>query len=280
MKRLRIGLALTGFSLFAILILRIVRIPFMDPDGYASGIAAFVAMGLVFLFFIKRFNLPSLSYFALPRLAPISLFALLIAGTLVYSKISQEGNELKPWKIAVPGILFLLSIGFGEEIVSRGFVYGVLKSRSHKAAIFVSSLFFGLMHLNLYLGSNWDPWHAYWHVTSAFCFGFFICAVMVATRSIWVAVVVHALFDWDIVFEKVVESNQQVEPISTPFWDGLISPFGDYLFLFIPGLLILFFSRKRRIWAPRWLKNLLNYLAVRWKLVEENEDKSNLVGQY
>ena len=256
------------------------RIPFTDPDGYASGIAAFVAMGLVFLFFIKRFNLPSRSYFALPRLAPISLFALLLAGTLVYSKISQEGNELKPWKIAVPGILFLLSIGFGEEIVSRGFVYGVLKTRSHKAAILVSSLFFGLMHLNLYLGSNWDPWHAYWHVTSAFCFGFFICAVMVATRSIWVAVVIHALFDWGIVFEKVVESNEKAKPISTPFWDGLVSPFGDYLFLFIPGLLILFFCRKRRIWAPRWFKNLLNYLAVRWKLVEENEDKSNLVGQY
>jgi hypothetical protein len=49
---------------------------------------------------------------------------------------------MKPWKVAVPGIIFLLSIGFGEEIVARGFIYGVLQRRSHKAAIFVSSLFF------------------------------------------------------------------------------------------------------------------------------------------
>lgn len=280
MKRLRIGLALTGFSLFAILILRVVRVPFMDPDGYASGFAAFVVMGSVFYFFIRRFNLPSLSYFALPRFAPVSLFAIVVAGTLVYSKISQEGDELKPWNVAIPGVLFLLSIGFGEEIVSRGFVYGVLKSRSHKAAIFISSLFFGLMHLNLYVGSTWDPWHAYWHVNSALCFGIFICAVMVATRSIWVAIVLHALFDWGIVFEKVATTDVKVEQISIPFWDGIASPLSDYFFLALPGLVILFICSGRRIWLPRWLKRVLNYLAVRWKLVEESTDKSNLVGQY
>jgi len=280
MKRLQIGLALGGFSFFAILILRVVRVPFMDPNGYASGIAAFAVMGLVFLYFIKRFNLPSLSYFALPRITPVSIFALLLAGAMAYSAIAHEENEFKPWKVAIPGALFLLSIGFGEEIVSRGFVYGVLKARSHKAAIFISSLFFGLMHLNLYTGSNWDPWPAYWHVASAFCFGVFICAVMVATRSIWVGVLFHALFDWSIVFEKTVEPPTTSDPISYPFWDGLTSPISDILSLFLPGMVILFFCRKRRIWAPRWFKNSINYLAVRWKLVEVQEDKPVLVGQY
>lgn len=280
MKRTQIGLALSGFSIFAILILRFIRVPFMDPNGDASSIASFVAMGLVFLFLIKRFKLPSLNYFARPRFSPVSIFAILIAGTTAYSSITNGDNELKPWKVAVPGILFLLSIGFGEEIVSRGFIYGVLKVRSNKAAIFISSLFFGLMHLNLYLGSNWDPWLAYWHVASAFCFGVFICAVMIATRSIWVAMLFHALFDWNIVFDKTPPSLNDLDPVSSPFWEGIASPFGDILFLLLPGLLILFFCRKPRIWAPRWVKRLITALAVRWKLVEESTDNPTLVGQY
>jgi hypothetical protein len=71
MKRLQIGFSLAGFSFFAILLLRYVRVPFMDPSGSASNIAAFVVMGLVFLFFIKRFNLPTNSYFRLLRITPI-----------------------------------------------------------------------------------------------------------------------------------------------------------------------------------------------------------------
>ncbi len=268
MKRLQIGLWLAGFSFFAILILRFVHVPFMDPYGVASNISAFVVMGLIFLFLIYRFKLPSLEYFGLPRMAPGSIFAIIFAGAIIYSSIVHDDNELKPWKVAVPGILFLLSIGFGEEIVSRGFVYGVLKKRSHKAAIFVSSFFFGLMHLNLYTGSDWDPWLAYWHVMSAFSFGFFACAIMVATRSIWVAVLVHALIDWSVVFDKTPPKLADNPPISYPFWDGITSPVTDLIFIFLPGLIIFFFSKRRRIWIPHRIKVIAENLAVRWKLVD------------
>ena len=183
MKRIQIGLSLLGFSLFAILLLRFVRVPFVNSNGYISGTSAFIVLGLVFLYFIKLFKLPSLTYFGPPRFTAVSILALVFAASLAFSAITHEENELKPWKVAIPGILFLLSIGFGEEIVARGFLYGVLKERSHKAAILVSSLLFGLMHLNLYTGSNWDPWLAYWHIASAFCFGFLMCAFMVATPS-------------------------------------------------------------------------------------------------
>lgn len=279
MKRLQIGLALTGFSVFAILLLRFVRVPFMDPGGDASNIASFVVMGAVFYFFIKIFKLPSLSYFRLPRLTPISGLALLIAGAQMYSTISHEDNEMKPWKVALPGIIFLFSIGFGEELVSRGFVYGVLKNRSHKAAVLVSSLFFGLMHLNLYTGTDWDPWLAYWHVASAFCFGFFMCALMVATQSIWVPMIVHAIFDWNVVFDKTPPILKDNPPISVSFWEGLVSPFSDFLFLFLPGLIVFGFMYHRRIWLPLWFKNLAFRIAVRWKLVDETQDKPQFVGQ-
>jgi len=280
MKRLQIGLALSGFTLFAILLLRFVRVPFTDASGIASNIASFVVMGLVFYFFIRRFKLPTNSYFQLPRKTPISFFALIVAGIVLAAAVNNDDNEMKPWKVAIPGIVFLLSIGFGEEMVSRGFVYGVLKRRSNKAAIFISSLFFGLMHLNLYTGNDWDPWLAYWHVASAFCFGFFMCALLIATESFWVPVIAHALFDWSIVFDKTPPVRKDIPPISFPFWEGLVFPFADLLFTFLPGALIFFFMKRRRIWAPRWLKKVALRIAIAWKLVDESKDKSELVGQY
>ena len=280
MKRIQIGLSLLGFSLFAILLLRFVRVPFVNSNGYISGTSAFIVLGLVFLYFIKLFKLPSLTHFGPPRFTAVSILALVFAASLAFSAITHEENELKPWKVAIPGILFLLSIGFGEEIVARGFLYGVLKERSHKAAILVSSLLFGLMHLNLYTGSNWDPWLAYWHIASAFCFGFLMCAFMVATQSIWVPILAHALFDWSVVFDKTPPVGKDVPPISYPFWEGVASPFMEFIFIFTPGLIIFFFMKRRRIWAPLWFKALALRLAVHWKLVDETEDKSELVGQY
>lgn len=279
MKRLQIGFSLVGFTFFAIFLLRYVRIPFMDPFGSASSITAFVVMGLVFLFFIKRFNLPSLQYFGLPRRSPGSIFAMAFSAAILISVLSNEDNVMKPWKIAVPGIIFLLSIGFGEELVARGFIYGVLQRRSHKEAIIVSSLFFGLMHLNLYTGSNWDPWLAYWHVMSAFCFGFLMCAIMIATHSIWVAVLVHALMNLSIIFDKDPPKLADNPPISYPFWEGLVSPVSDFLMLLLPALLILFFAKPHKIWAPRWFKDFAIRLAIKWKLVDESSDKSAPVGQ-
>jgi membrane protease YdiL (CAAX protease family) len=280
MKKLQIGLALSGFSFFAILILRFVRVPFLDPDGNASNIASFLIMGAVFYFLMRRFKLPSLIYFRAPRFTPISTFAIFFAIAVLFASFAHEKYEMKPWSVAIPGILFLLSIGIGEELVARGFVYGVLKERSNKAAILVSSLLFGLMHLNLYTGSDWDPWLAYWHVASAFCFGFFMCALLIATESIWVPVLAHALFDWGVVFDKTPPVRKDLPPISFPFWDGLASPFADFIFLFLPGLIIFFFMKPRRIWAPRWFKSLALRIALHWKLVDETEDKSELVGQY
>ena len=252
----------------------------MDASGIASNIASFVVRGLVFYFFIRRFKLPTNSCVQLPRKTPISFFALIVAGIVLAAAVNNDDNEMKPWKVAIPGIVFLLSIGFGEEMVSRGFVYGVLKRRSNKAAIFISSLFFGLMHLNLYTGNDWDPWLAYWHVASAFCFGFFMCALLIATECFWVPVIAHALFDWSIVFDKTPPVRKDIPPISFPFWEGLVFPFADLLFTFLPGALIFFFMKRRRIWAPRWLKKVALRIAIAWKLVDESKDKSELVGQY
>jgi uncharacterized protein len=210
-NKIRIGLALTGFSLFAILILRFVRVPFMDPNGNASGVAAFVVMGLIFLYFIKRFNLPTLAYFGLPTKTFASFIAIVVASTTNISQIFKQENEMKPWKVAIPGFIFLLSVGFGV----------------------------------------------------------FICAVMVATQSIWVVVLFHALADWNLVFAKVASSHKKVPPVSISFWEGLASPAGDVIFLLLPALLILFLHSKRRIWLPNFVRRVGRSVAERFKLLED-----------
>ena len=103
---------------------------------------------------------------------------------------------------------------------------------------------------------------------------------MVATQSIWVPILAHALFDWSVVFDKTPPVGKDVPPISYPFWEGVASPFMEFIFIFTPGLIIFFFMKRRRIWAPLWFKALALRLAVHWKLVDETEDKSELVGQY
>jgi hypothetical protein len=83
-----------------------------------------------------------------------------------------------------------------------------------------------------------------------------------------------------VVFDKTPPDLKDIPPISLPFWEGLVSPFGDFLFIFTPGALIFFFMKRRRIWFPRWFKALVIRIAIRWKLVEESTDKPELVGQY
>ena len=102
---------------------------------------------------------------------------------------------------------------------------------------------------------------------------------MIATRSIWVAVLVHALMDWSVVFDKTPPKLADNPPISYPFWEGLTSPFSDFVMILFPALLILYFSKPRKIWAPRWFKGLAIRLAIKLKLVDESSDKPALVGQ-
>ena len=163
--------------------------------------------------------------------------------------------------MAIRRLIFLFAIGFGEEMLSRGLIFGVVRKFGRGWAIVISSFLFGLLHLNLYLGSRCDAWLAYWHVMDAFAFGIFACALMIVTRSIWVAVVFHAISDWGIVFDKVSPDTSSLEEWNPSLWEGLTSPFFNGVMLIGAAMLLLWLDQGT---VPKWIKRV----ALKWKLVE------------
>ena len=261
MRNLRLGLSLVGLSIFSLLILDFLPGPWVNEMRYADSTFGYVIMGLIFYLAIYFLGLQSLEYFRMPRIHFKTLLALLIASPFAILGIANSDNvHLKPW-VAVRGIGFLLAIGFGEEMFSRGFTYGVLRRFGNVSAIFISSAFFGLLHLNLYVGSNWDTWMAYSHVMSAFGFGVFACALMIVTRSIWVAVIFHALCDWSIVFDKAFTDTGDQGKWHPGLWEGLSSPLFD-VFLFCGLAMVLLWTDRGSV--PAWMHRLM----LKWKLID------------
>jgi len=202
----------------------------------------------------------SLEYFRLPRLGAASITAMVIAAMYVAPMFFGGNTEIKPWSKMIPGVIFLLGIGVSEEIFSRGLNFGMFRHYGERKAMIISSEIFGLLHLNVYVGNDWDTYAAYSHVVSAGCWGYLACAIMIATRSIWFVALFHAMTDWHLVFRKVSESTDTSPvPIFT-MWDNIITPWVNW-FTFIPAAMLI--MRVNRGGWPKWIEKL----ALRFKLV-------------
>jgi len=261
MRNLRMVLRLVSISIFALLILDFGPGNWLSDVNFAQESVNYLVMGLIFFITVYFVGSESLEYFRLPRFHFKTALALLIASVFVINEISNSDNlSSSAWR-TTGGIIYLLAIGFGEEMLSRGFVFGALHKFGLWRAIFGSSFLFGLLHLNLYVGKYWDPWAAYWHVMDTFGFGIFVCALMIVTRSIWVVVIYHALKDWGVVFDKAQEPLVGRQDWDVSFWGGISSPlFGLALSIGFAALLL----RLDRGGVPRWAARL----AIKWKLVK------------
>ena len=259
MRHLRIGASLVGYSAVVIFMFRIIPEAWVSDKRFLNSTIDYYVMGAFFMGLIFIKGLDSLEYFRLPELNARSITAMTVAAALVAPAFFSGRCEMKPWSIAIPGVIFLFGIGFGEEMFARGLCFGMLRKYGERNAIIFSSVIFGLLHLNLYTGKNWDLWLAYDHVLSAGLFGVVAAQVMVMTRSIWVSVVFHALTDWFIVFEKVVKDTSDPLPPSTLF-QNITDPLSSFL---IWGPIILFLARVNRGGWPKWMQKI----ALKWKLV-------------
>jgi membrane protease YdiL (CAAX protease family) len=158
------------------------------------------------------------------------------------------------------GLLFILSVGFGEEVFSRGFVFGYLERHGQYFGLIWSSVIFGMLHLNRYLGSNWDGWRAYSHVLSSSAIGLFMCALMMVTKSIWASIIFHALANWHLAFKGHRDSDVEVvgqsllQNLFDPFWSVLIYSTFAFFILWVNSGMVL---------TPR-----VTRLLTRFKLVE------------
>ena len=269
--------SLVGVSVFALLILRYFPGDWLNDDYHLNSILGYFTMGVVIYGLTYFLGLPSLEFFRFPRIHLKTLFALAVVVPGPVVLMTDSSNHYKSVTYTISSIIFLLMLGFGEEMLSRALTFGVLRKFGQYKAIFASSFLFGLLHINVYFPSELG-WATYSHVMSAFGMGLVLCGLMIVTRSIWVSVVYHAMIDWSIPFEKVSNENYTDDTVYS-FWDNFISPFFELSF-YVIGLALLMMINRASVkpWMYRLAKRF-EPLAIRWKLVDPPADNYALVGE-
>jgi len=144
----------------------------------------------------------------------VPLRRLLGAGFVIFFFVSPNfrnatwhGNSIR---FILSALLFSLFIGLNEDLLSRGFFYGILEKYGMWAAAIISSVQFGLLHLtNFYYGGQSFDYTAGQMVNAA-AFGFLCCALMIFTGSIWVPIVFQGLSDFPLMMQSEVVFKAQV----------------------------------------------------------------------
>lgn len=103
-------------------------------------------------------------------------------------------------------LLFVIAVGFCEELIFRGLIFKYLSAKGLKVAIIGSSILFGIGHL-ANLASGQDFLMTLLQIIFAFLFGL-VCAEIVAkTKSIIFPIVWHAIHDFIAFLTEKSEPN-------------------------------------------------------------------------
>ncbi len=255
------ALSLVGvYSIVSILVLRVFPDSIFSEVAYLNSILAFVSLGIFGLALIVIFKVQVLEYFEMPVRTKASFVSIGLAVMLVVPPILIGETNERFLGLSVLGILFILSVGFGEEVFSRGFVFGYLGRHGQYFGLIWSSVIFGMLHLNRYLGSDWDGWRAYSHVLSASAIGLFMCALMMVTKSIWASIIFHALANWHLAFKGRREIDTEV--VGQSLLENLLNPLGSVLVYSTFAFFILWMN-SGMVLSPR-----VSTLLQRFKLVD------------
>jgi membrane protease YdiL (CAAX protease family) len=256
------ALSIVGvYSIFSILILWVFPDSIFSEVRYLNSILAFVFLGSFGLALIFIFKVQVLQFFKMPVRTKASFISIGLAAILVVPPILIGETEERFLGLSALGLLFILSVGFGEEVFSRGFVFGYLERHSQYFGLVWSAVIFGMLHLNRYLGSNWDGWRAYSHVLSASSIGLFLCALMMVTKSIWTSIIFHALANWHLAFKGRQEIDAEV--VGQSLLGNLLDPVGSVLIYSTFAFFILWMN-SGMVLSPR-----VAALLQRLKLVEQ-----------
>jgi membrane protease YdiL (CAAX protease family) len=231
------------------------------PGQAFDGTGSYMIMGVIVCAVMRWLRTSTMSYWAKPVFGWKFVVAAVLMGNLIVVQLQDQdfsGLSVATW---IRGVIFLITVATAEEILSRGIAFGVLQRLGLFTAVLGSSLLFGVMHINPYLG-NFDPWQAYWHIVSAFSFGVFACALMVLTRSIWMPIIVHTFSNAGLLVQDAPTKADEAFRVSTPFLAGLFHPLPVLATFVIPALILFWLARDMPL-HPR-----LQPLARRWKLIE------------
>ena len=268
MQKIRFFMGALLLSNLGLVIVHFIPNLFPGKNNPWNGSFSYWVLALIYVVLMVVFKVPSLPYMRMPTVDWKTALAIAMAGFIGWQRVVLGQLSHKSLWTLFAGAVFIFSIGLGEEIVSRGFVYGIFTRFGEKFAIFFSSLMFGALHLGWYMGSYWDPWAAYWHVSIAFAFGFFLCCLMIVCRSIWPSIFLHAVWDWDLGFDfSAVPFPKPGHVTHSPFWSGIAAPLWQVIPCIFFGLFLVYLRRGE---FPKFLTPLL----LRFKLVESESGET------
>lgn len=94
----------------------------------------------------------------------------------------------------ISAIISMILVGYLEEVIFRGMLFNSIEKDSLKKAVIITSLTFGIGHLsNLFTGQNLPD--TLLQIAYAVCVGYAFVVARIASGSIWMCIIVHALID-------------------------------------------------------------------------------------
>lgn len=169
--------------------------------GFGNNVLLYASIGLRFLyivlmlwFFSKKIKLKELSNFKWSLRAGLMVLVFMLPSLISFVK--------DPLFIPRNPKLFLnmLMVGPYEELINRVGILVFLsiallnQGKSIKGGLIISSVFFGGIHIvNLLMGN--DFLSTIVQVASAIAAGFMLGYVVIATRNIWIACLIHTLYN-------------------------------------------------------------------------------------
>jgi membrane protease YdiL (CAAX protease family) len=188
----------------------VVHVDSLPIPAYWKGVLYHAVCAVLWIGLIWRFTPQVLDRMK----ARVPLRRLLGAGFVIFFFVSPNfrnatwhGNSIR---FILSALLFSLFIGLNEDLLSRGFFYGILEKYGMWAAAIISSIQFGLLHLtNFYYGGQSFDYTA-GQMVNAGAFGFLCCALMIFTGSIWVPIILHGLSDFPLMIQSEEAFKAQV----------------------------------------------------------------------
>ncbi len=129
-------------------------------------------------------------------------------------------------------VLTMFGVGFLEEMIFRGFLFNAMLKENVKAAIIVSSLTFGMGHIiNLINGSGTELVPNLLQVIYASAAGFMFVMIYYKTKSMYVCIIIHGLFNALSVFANETSLTMQDRMISCVFLVLISGGYAAYIAL-------------------------------------------------
>ena len=130
-------------------------------------------------------------------------------------------------------ILTMLCVGFLEEVIFRGLLFGAMRENNEKVAILVSSLTFGVGHMiNLFNGSGIGLLANLLQVVYATAAGFLFVMIYIRSHSLWIPIASHGIFNAMSIFIKEENVTAVTQILTSLLLTLILLAYALYLLLF------------------------------------------------